>query len=139
MVRVPEAELRYDAERGLHCLGARPFTGVAWTTWPDGSPMSESTYEDGLLSGLSRGWWPSGVLEVESHYALGALHGRSRQWYTSGRLAEDERWEHGILVTARRWSEDGALVEALELSPSDPAWASLMLARRAAAGQGRPP
>lgn len=130
MLRVSERDLRYDAQEGIYYHGDRPFTGVAHTTYPNGSPMSETEYRDGLFSGTSRGWWESGAPETEASYAFGALHGKSRTWHANGQLATEEDHEHGILVRSRQWDEAGALVEAYELQESDPAYQALLQARR---------
>jgi antitoxin component YwqK of YwqJK toxin-antitoxin module len=135
MQRVPENKLRYDDVEGVYYLGDQPFTGVAYTQYPDGSPMSESEYRDGVFSGVSRGWSRTGSLESESHYLLGALHGKSRQWHTNGQLAEDEDHEYGILVRGKKWDEAGNLTEDFELKESDPAYKSLLRSRAAYGNQ----
>lgn len=80
MLRVSERDLRYNDEEGIYYYGDRPFTGVAFNTYPNGSPMSETPYEDGLFHGTSRGWWESGKPETEASYAFGGAHGTSRKW-----------------------------------------------------------
>lgn len=136
MQRVSERDLQYDAEEGVYYYGGRPFTGVANTEYPTGSPMSETEYCDGLLSGTSRGWWESGVPEAESSYSLGALHGRSRSWHANGQLAEDEEHEYGSRVCGKKWDAAGALVEVYELKESEPAYQSLLRSRQAYGGHG---
>lgn len=131
MQRVPERDLRYDAREALYYHGDRPFTGIAYTTYPDGAPMSETQYRDGLLSGTSRGWWESGSLETEASYSSGVLHGDSRTWYANGQLASEEVHERGILVHADKWDEAGRLVEQFELKERDPAYRSLLRSRQA--------
>lgn len=111
MQRVPERDLRYDAREALYYHGDHPFTGIAYTTYPDGAPMSETSYRDGLFSGPSRGWWESGSVETEANYAFGVLHGESRAWHESGRLAAVEVHERGMLIRSHKWDEAGELVE----------------------------
>lgn len=135
MQRVSERDLRYDAREGVYYYGEHPFTGVAYTTYPGGSLMSETEYRDGLFSGVSRGWWESGSPETEASYSLGAAHGRSRSWHKNGRLADEEDHEHGILVRSKKWDEAGNLIEEYELKESDPDYQSLLLSRKAYGSQ----
>lgn len=130
MQRVSEREIYYDAHEGIYYYGDHPFTGIAYTTYPQGSRMSETEYRDGLLSGVSRGWWESGIPETESNYAFGALHGKSRIWHANGQLAEEEVHEHGILVRSSQWDEAGKLIEAYELKESEPAYQTLLQSRQ---------
>lgn len=134
MQRVSERALRYNDKEGLYYYDGSPFTGVAFTTYPNGSPMSEAEYKDGLFNGVSRGWWESGKLEAESNYAFGALHGISRMWHASGQLAEEEEHEHAILVRSKKWDEAGKLVEEFELKESDPGYQALLQSRKAYGG-----
>lgn len=135
MPRVPERDLRYDAREAVYRHGGRPFTGVAYTTYSDGTPMSETEHRDGLFFGVSRGWWESGKPETEANYAFGVLHGPSRSWYANGQLAEEELHEHGILVRSKKWDEQGNLVEEYELDESDPAYEALLRSREAYDGK----
>ena len=130
MQRVPESELRYDDAEGVYFLHDEPFSGVAYTAYPSGAPMSESEYRYGLFSGVSRVWWESGALEGESHFALNVLHGQARLWHPNGQLVEDEDYEYGVLVRSRKWDESGVLTEEFELSESAPAYQTLLRARQ---------
>ncbi|MGC4095080.1 MAG: hypothetical protein QM756_45610 [Polyangiaceae bacterium] len=134
MQRVPETDLRYNAEQGIYYYGDRPFTGVSFTTYPSGSPMSETHYEDGLIHGVSRVWRRTGQLEAESNYAFGAAHGKSQTWHANGQLEEEEEHEHATLLLRKKWDEAGNVVEEYELKESDPAYASLLLSRKAYGG-----
>lgn len=131
MQRVPERDLRYNDREGIYYYGDRPFTGVAFNSYPDGSPMSETRYEDGLFHGPSFVWWRSGQLEAETSYHFGGAHGRSRMWHANGQLAEEEEHEYAILVRSKKWDSAGNLIEEHELQESDPGYASLLLSRKA--------
>lgn len=131
MQRVPERDLRYDPEEAVYYYGDHPFTGIAYTTYPNGGPMSEAEYRDGVFFGVSRGWWESGKPETEANYAFGALHGPSRSWHANGQLAEDELHEHGILIRSKRWDEQGSLIEEYQLDESDPSYEALLRSRAA--------
>ncbi|MGC4095079.1 MAG: hypothetical protein QM756_45605 [Polyangiaceae bacterium] len=134
MLRVPENDLDYDAKRAIYFYGGRPFTGVAISTYPNGAPMAETQYEDGLFHGASRGWWESGKLEAEGNYHFGGAHGQARKWHANGQLAEEEEYEYATLLLRKKWDEAGNLVEEYELKESDPAHASLLLSRKAYGG-----
>jgi antitoxin component YwqK of YwqJK toxin-antitoxin module len=135
MLRVPERDLRYNDEEGIYYYGDRPFTGVAFRTYPSGSPMTETQYEDGLFHGISRGFWESGKPETETSYAFGGQHGKSRSWYANGQLAEEDEAECAIIVRRKKWDEAGNLVEEWELKESDPNYEVLLHCRKAYAGE----
>ena len=130
MQRVPESELRYNDADGLYYLRDEPFSGVAHLAYPDGTPMSESEYRDGIFFGISRHWWESGAVEAESDFAFGVLHGKSRVWHRNGQLAEDGDYEHGVCLRRKKWDESGALTEEFELSESSPAYEDLLRDRQ---------
>ncbi|MFZ5893278.1 MAG: toxin-antitoxin system YwqK family antitoxin [Myxococcota bacterium] len=136
MQRVPEPDLKYNAEQGIYYYGDRPFTGVAFTTHPSGSLMGETQYEDGLFHGISRGWSRSGKLESEGNYHFGGAHGTLREWHANGQLVEEAEYEYATVVRRKKWDEAGNVIEAYELKESDPAYKSLLLSRRVYGGQG---
>lgn len=135
MLRVPERDLRYNDEEGIFYYGDRPFTGTAFNTYADGSPMSESQYEDGLFHGTARGWWESGQLEAEGSFVFGGLHGKARKWHANGQLSEEEEYEHATLIRSKKWDEAGNLIKDYELKESDPGYKSLLIARKAYGGE----
>jgi antitoxin component YwqK of YwqJK toxin-antitoxin module len=135
MQRVPESNLDYNAEEGIYYYGDRPFTGVTFTEYPNGSRMSETSYENGLFHGVSRVWRRTGQLEAETSCSFGAVHGTSRTWHANSQLEEEGEYEHAALIRSRKWDEAGNLVEEYRLKESDPAHASLLHSRKARGGE----
>jgi hypothetical protein len=110
---VPDSRLEYGPD--LICtLDGKAFTGIAY----EESPVlgrSEITYHYGVQEGAARDWYPSGALKGESHYVQGVLHGMSNEYDEHGRLSVESRHEYGILVSARRYDQDGIVRDSKEI------------------------
>jgi hypothetical protein len=59
-------------------------------------------------------WYPPAIplteprRKLEAAFAAGVRHGVTRSWHANGRQRTEYLYEHGKLVTARAWSEQGA-------------------------------
>ncbi|MCE9670029.1 hypothetical protein LY474_19710 [Myxococcus stipitatus] len=118
------------ADDGLHYCEGQPFTGVAYTEYPDGTLRSETSYLDGLLSGPSRGWSKNGRLVDEAEYLRDVIHGVAREWTPEGVLISEMVCEYGVKKSERKWDDDGTLVEEYVLDESDPNFALLQSFRK---------
>jgi antitoxin component YwqK of YwqJK toxin-antitoxin module len=81
---------------------ARNGTVALWYTAPDG--RSETGHR------------------LEAPYVGDKLHGVKRSWYADGSRRTELRYEHGRLVAARAWGEDGTPLsdaEARRLAAGD--------------------
>jgi antitoxin component YwqK of YwqJK toxin-antitoxin module len=116
-LRVSEEELNYDDDVSMHA-GA-PFTGIGYSTYPDGKLWRETTYEAGLPSGLCREWFPDGKLKREHHANRGDKPDEMKEWHQNGQLKCETRWIFGEELEYVEWDEDGTLVAKRELSQDD--------------------
>src|ERR1044072_575126 len=128
VIRVPDAELEYDADYVYRIAGA-PFTGIAYDDAP-GRGRSEVSFRDGLQEGPARHWYPSGQLRAESNIKDNVLHGRVMELTEDGRLVFDARYEHGIVMSSVRRDAAGRVVERFEIDPEGPNYAWLQQLRR---------
>lgn len=115
MTRIESSRLDYDAESGRHTLQGVPFTGVVFSAWPNGQLESESELRDGLNWGFSRSWYSTGAKLGEAEMRAGVLHGRSREWHKNGEIASDGEYEYGIVLSERKWDENGTLTSDYRL------------------------
>ncbi|MBL8179755.1 MAG: hypothetical protein JNK48_34065 [Bryobacterales bacterium] len=106
-----------------------PFSGVAFELRPNGALWSEQTYAGGLLDGISRDYHEHGGLDSETVYKLGIANGPSRAFYPSGKPKYERLIELGIVVRAREYDENGAVVKDQTLQPSDSNYRLLEAAR----------
>src|SRR5688572_5350673 len=100
MNRIPAKTVSL-AEDGLSYCEGQPFTGVAYTEFPDGAPRSETEYREGLVWGHSRSWHKNGALLDESEFSRDVLHGVAREWSPSGALVSELVCEYGITLSER--------------------------------------
>lgn len=127
--RVPAKKVSM-ARDGLHYCDGQPFTGIAYTEYPDGTPRSESEYREGLVWGRSRSWHKNGAPSDESHFFRDVLHGVAREWSPEGVLVSEVVCEYGITLSERTWDERGNLVEEYQLQETDADFATLQEFRR---------
>ena len=95
ILRVPDAELEYDAEQVYRWRG-EPFTGIGY----EDDPMrSEVSYADGQQTGPARDFYASGRLAAESWYHEGTLHGWNRTFTEDGKVRSEALYEFGMPVS----------------------------------------
>ena len=70
--------------------------------------MSEGSYSDGLLHGVSRGWDKNGKLWCERPYENGKKHGMEREWNSKGLLVWEHPYKEGQLHGIGRFSRKNA-------------------------------
>ncbi|MGH8713515.1 MAG: toxin-antitoxin system YwqK family antitoxin [Casimicrobiaceae bacterium] len=100
---------------GAFAQGRKTGTFVFWTG--DGARVAVVPYNDDVWSGTIAAWYTvSGSgrelrPRSEAPYVDGKLQGVKRAWYRSGVPSLEARYEHGMLVDARGWTEAGAPLE----------------------------
>ena len=85
----------------------KPVTGIVKDKYENGQLKLERTHKDGYLDGLSRTWYENGQLYVEINYKDGKKDGVGRNWYENGQLNEEGEWQEGVIISIKRWDEDG--------------------------------
>ncbi|KVC97365.1 hypothetical protein WI77_08420 [Burkholderia ubonensis] len=118
VIEVPVSELIYKSD-GLTYLAAEPFSGIAYSIAENGKREEETSYVDGLRSGLSRAWSDDGQLVEEATYWGDVFHGSARTWYDNGQLEREGEYEYGIALRERSWDEEGHLLSDYTLSKDD--------------------
>ena len=88
--------------------------GLVTTVRPDGSRLTETTYEHGIAHGPYRDYWPDGLLACEGQYVNGLQEGEWRFYNPDGTLVviqfeggqEVVDWDHFFGRTGRRTEPD---------------------------------
>lgn len=123
-------DLSWHEGHGLYTYHGIPFTGVAFTVGRSGALESETEYRDGLRNGVKRAWHADGSPAAEGTFRDDGLHGTYREWHPNGRLAVEQAGEHGILLSEKKWNEQGQLVTEYAIEEEGGDWQSLQLRRK---------
>jgi antitoxin component YwqK of YwqJK toxin-antitoxin module len=96
---------------GAFNKGKRTGSFLFWSS--RGARIAQLPYDEGVLSGTLALWWSNNEraadpkTKLEAVYAQGLLSGTKRSWYPDGRLRAEFRYDRGLLVEARAYSEAG--------------------------------
>lgn len=88
MERVHASQVSLAQDGFYHCDG-RPFTGMAVTQFPDGSPRSEAEYRNGLRWGASKTCHKNGTPAAAAEFFRDVLHGVAREWTIDGQCVSE--------------------------------------------------
>jgi antitoxin component YwqK of YwqJK toxin-antitoxin module len=111
---------------GAFNKGKRTGSFLFWSS--RGVRIAQLPYDEGTLSGTLALWWANGERNAEPNpkleavYAHGFLSGTKRSWYPNGKVRAELRYDHGLLVEARAYSETGkplSETEARALAAND--------------------
>jgi antitoxin component YwqK of YwqJK toxin-antitoxin module len=118
MKRVLEDLIEMDDELYSYYEGEK-FTGISFELWDNGQLGSETTYVDGIETGLQKIWYKNGQLEKEIYLRNASGHGMEREWYENGKLKlESEIWK-GICMWEKLWDENGNLTKDYKIKETD--------------------
>lgn len=101
---VPSAELIQDGE--LYTHQGLPFSGIAYSNYPDGNLLRAVSYQKGLQDGLMLLWYPDGAPQMSANYRNGVLHGRFLGWYLNGGMIYDMMINRGTYAGDSLAEED---------------------------------
>ena len=90
-------------KKGIYIFEEAPFTGIAFTTFPEGGRHQEFGFKDGLHHGVTREWDESGTLIVETHFEAGKRHGKNTYWHPDGSLAKEQIYSHGKSISENKF------------------------------------
>lgn len=62
----------------------KPFTGSRKTTYPNGTPRQEISYEEGQREGWTVSWYPNGELKDQTFFTKGEEEGTSLRYLENG-------------------------------------------------------
>lgn len=119
MLRVNYDALEEDPEwiwDFFYNFNGKPFTGVAYETWPDGKLMSEAEYVDGRAEGFIREWYPSGNIKSEGYRRVDGRYGWEQEWFENGMPKSEIVVEWSKCVQKKVWNEAGELTSNYEQS-----------------------
>jgi antitoxin component YwqK of YwqJK toxin-antitoxin module len=91
----------------------RPFTGVLYELYPDGTLHYEGEHVGGFPSGYLREWWPNGNKQLEVIYANSKNpNGKTTKWYENGSIEEfTEGSKADGTFHKKKWGVNGILIE----------------------------
>ena len=75
----------------LHYFEKKLFTGTAFELGEKEELISETTFENGVESGVSKVWTPNGKPASETNYRDGKKHGMSTEWFPKGKIRMQQR------------------------------------------------
>lgn len=78
---------------------SKPYTGVCFSSFPNGNPKQEKSYTDGKVNGVVREWHINGTLKEEKHFKMNLQHGSFVLWDESGRVVYHADYEKGQMDT----------------------------------------
>ena len=103
---------------GAFSKGKRTGSFLFWSG--RGVRIAQLPYDEGVLSGTLALWYANGERtsdpspKVEAGYMQGLLSGMKRSWFPNRRLRAEMRYERGLLVEARAYSETGKVLSDAE-------------------------
>lgn len=127
MIRVEEDQVDVTDEM-VYLYESKPFTGISYELDND-VLVSEISYKEGVLHGVSKSWYPCGYPLSEEYYENGGLHGIKKEWFENGKIKSEAKYEHGIVVQKNDWNSTGDLIKKYVLLETDPGYELLQLRR----------
>lgn len=95
---VESAQLAYDPDTGLYCLGEEPYTGILKERWPSGELCGLGHMIGGVESGASVTWHEGGEIASYCELKENALDGLLTEWNEDGSIKSQQRYSEGRRV-----------------------------------------
>ena len=87
-----------------------PYTGKAYSYFPDGSPQMLTEYKDGQLNGALKSWYKKDVLQMEGTVANGKKTGTWKLYYENGQPKKQTTYQNDLESGEEVfWTENGKL------------------------------
>ncbi len=86
------------------------LTGIVYEAYENGQVITEQSFREGYLEGVSKEWDSEGNLLLEEHYQKGKLHGTHKLW-KGERLLAVILFEEGEAVEYEKWNDKGDLIQ----------------------------
>lgn len=85
-------------KRGLsyEMAGRTPYTGKAYSTFPNGDTQTVVTYKDGVLDGEVTGWFSKDHKQLEGFIEKGQKSGIWKLYFESGKLRKQTAYSHNV-------------------------------------------
>ena len=81
----------------------KPFTGMAFYSYNEGSNSQESPYIKGKLNGTEVNYYESGSIQGESPYVDGKKHGTQIWYFEDGTKKEEFVYENGKQISRKKF------------------------------------
>jgi antitoxin component YwqK of YwqJK toxin-antitoxin module len=97
-------------KRGLayEMAGRTPFTGRAYSYFPNGDTQTVVTYKDGILDGAVASWYSKDLKQVEGLFDKGQKVGVWKLYFESGKIKKQTTYSNNIEDGAETfWFENG--------------------------------
>ncbi|WP_339178553.1 toxin-antitoxin system YwqK family antitoxin [Bacillus sp. FSL R5-0560] len=119
--------------------GGKPFTGLAYELFENGSLMYFCHYKDGLAHGLNREFYKSGNIKCEEHLKYGLVNGKSVCWHENGNIKSISEVELSVNLVYKEWDENGKLLneKILEQDKNNAQYVTLLKRREINQSLGR--
>ncbi len=69
--------------------------GMATRFWPNGKPMQELYFVNGIQDSLMKSWYTNGNLEEESFWKNDTSNGPAKTYFENGKLESEGEWKMG--------------------------------------------
>jgi hypothetical protein len=113
----------------------KPLTGIVFELEND-QIINETTYIEGIASGLEKSWYLNGQLESIGENRWNRPHGFFKTWYPSGQLKSEGLTELGHVIWRKEWDEEGNQTCDYKIEEHLDQLESLELARKTAKNYG---
>ena len=74
---------------------------------PNGQLQSKETWLDGTATEMRQCWYEDGQMRWSMTEINGKQHGISRSWHKNGQLESRIEFNHGVIVKAEKWDQNG--------------------------------
>ena len=81
----------------------KPFTGMAFYFYKEGSNSQESPYIKGKLNGTEVNYYESGSIKAETPYVDGKKHGTQIWYFDDGSKKEEFVYENGKQISRKKF------------------------------------
>ena len=106
--RINENELDWDDD--VSVFHGIPYTGIAFSTYPNGALKREFPYRDGFHEGHCREWFENGFLKREWISKRGRAEGEIREWHPTGTIKSIGIYEFGAEIEFTEWSPSETII-----------------------------
>ena len=92
---VPLSSLNYRSRFYLRPESDKPFSGIAYSLYPEGKLKALLELREGKFDGLAIEWWENGLYKSKIEFRSGLRDGMSREWNQEGLGLRESSWEEG--------------------------------------------
>lgn len=91
--------------------GGVPVDGILYEKYPNGNLCYYAFYHNGIPHGQRGRYYESGNIESSCVMDTGTIDGDYTEWYESGKLRIEKTCKYGLVLSMKRYDENGNVVE----------------------------